>query len=68
MIGRGTPAQMAISHLLRNQIVQQCVLVSQGIYLYGLQTNKVACALNTIVHHIHTHSGYCLLNHRPAFS
>ena len=22
MIGRGTPAQMAISHLLRNQIVQ----------------------------------------------
>ncbi len=65
MIGSGAPAQTAISHLLRNQIIQYHVTVFRPVYLYGYQTDKVARLLNTTVHHIHVHSGYCLLNHRP---
>ena len=65
MIGSGAPALRAISHLLRNQIIQYHVTVFRRVYLYGFQTDKVARSLNTTVHHIHAHSGYCLLNHRP---
>ena len=41
------------------------VIVVRRVYLYGFQADKVARSLNTTVHHIHAHSGYCLLNHRP---
>ena len=60
MIGSGAPAQMTISHLPRNQIIQKHVIVVRRVYLYGLQTNEVARSLNTTVHHIHDHS-----DHRP---